>query len=238
MRAAAIALPAAALASPVVALVRLEPKRDMAAPTIVAAMRQDSWIWMVDGRAGGEGAIIAEVAHRDCGMRTMWVARASQWLAGSDFMGRGYHVIARTPDAARTILDRIGVSGVVIVRDRLQDPYPHSAILLRAVTQGGYIVTRHRFARGLGEVIVARRDGAVLPHVHVLEDAIASNNLRAMTRPMARPVTPPVTGAPVSPVVRAVRPVGGAGPVAPAIAVTPPPPVDLPDPQQAYPRCR
>lgn len=239
MRAAAIALPAAALASPVVALVRLEPKRDMAAPTIVAAMRQDSWIWMVDGRAGGEGAIIAEVAHRDCGMRTMWVARASQWLAGSDFMGRGYHVIARTPDAARTILDRIGVSGVVIVRDRLQDPYPHSAILLRAVTQGGYIVTRHRFARGLGEVIVARRDGAVLPHVHVLEDAIASNNLRAMTRPMARPVTPPVTGASVSPAVRAVRPVGGAGPAAPAIAVTPPPPpVDLPDPQQAYPRCR
>lgn len=183
MRVAAIALPVAALASPVVALARLEPKRDMAAPAIVAAMRADSSIWMVDGRAGGEGAIIAQVAHRDGGTRATWVARASQWLAGSDFMGRGYHVIARTPDAARAILDRIGVSGVVIVRDRMQDPYPHSAILLRAVRQGGYIVTHHRFARGPGEVIVARRDGAALPHPDLLEDAIASDNLRAMTRP-------------------------------------------------------
>ncbi len=172
----------AALVLPVAALVRAEPKRDMDAPAVVAVMRAVPGIWMVDGRAGGEGAIIAEAAWQDRGRRALWTARASQWLSGSDFMGRGYHLIARTPGEAAAILARIGVSGAVIVRDRMRDAYPHSAILTRAVEGGAYQVRRRPFAKGEGEVVIATHRGGVTPHPELLAQGGGSANLDAMTR--------------------------------------------------------
>ncbi len=50
-------------------------------------MTKQGGIWLVDGRAGGEGAMIAAAAYADGGARRLWVSRASQWLSSSDFMG-------------------------------------------------------------------------------------------------------------------------------------------------------
>lgn len=172
----------ATLIAPVTALIHLPSKRDMGAPAIVAAMRGAPGIWMVDGRAGGEGAIIAETAYRDRGDRSLWAARASQWLSGSDFMGRGYHLIAKTPADATAILDRIGVAGAVIVRDRGQDAYPHSAILARTVAGGAYRLMRYPFERGAGEVIVATRRAPIVPHPERLAPGDVSRNVKALTR--------------------------------------------------------
>ena len=77
-------------------------------------------------------------------------------------MGRGYHLIARTPGEAVAILDRIGVAGAVVVRDRTRDAYPHSAILRHAVTGGGFRVVRQRYPQGDGEVVVAVRHDPIV----------------------------------------------------------------------------
>jgi 4-amino-4-deoxy-L-arabinose transferase-like glycosyltransferase len=181
-RIAAVTLGMAILIPPVTALTRLVPKRDMGAPAIVTTMRISPGIWLVDGRAGGEGAIIAEAAYQDRGRHRLWAARASQWLSGSDFMGRGYQLIARTPEQAAAILDRIGVAGAVIVRDRGRDAYPHSAILLRTVGGGDHRVTRRRFDRGDGEVVVATRKAPIAPHPEQLTDSSVSRNVNAMAK--------------------------------------------------------
>ncbi|WP_322965036.1 ArnT family glycosyltransferase [Sphingomonas fuzhouensis] len=181
-RVAAGMLAVAASIAPVMTLIPMAPKRDMAAPAIVAAMRDAPGIWLVDGRAGGEGAIIAEAAYQDRGSRRLWTARASQWLSGSDFMGHGYHLIAHDPAEAAAILDRIGTAGAVIVRDRARDAYPHSAVLRHLVQGGGYRVVRHPFAQGTGEVIVAVHAQPVTPHPERLSDASVSRNLNSMTR--------------------------------------------------------
>lgn len=181
-RPVAVMLGLAALVSPVMALRHLAPKRDMGAPAIVATMRTAPGIWMIDGRAGGEGAIIAEAAYQDRGRHALWTARASQWLSGSDFMGRGYHLIARTPGEAMAILDRIGMTGAVIVRDRARDAYPHSAILRHAVTGGGFRVVRQRYPQGDGEVVVAVRHDPIASHPERLSQGDVSRNLKAMAQ--------------------------------------------------------
>ncbi len=181
-RPVAVVLVLTASVSPVTTLIHLVPKRDMGAPAIVATMRAAPGIWMVDGRAGGEGAIIAEAAYQDRGRRSLWAVRSSQWLSGSDFMGRGYHLIARTPGEAAAILDRIGVAGAVIVRDRHRDAYPHSAVLLRTVTGGAYRVIQRGFDQGDGDVIVAIRRSPVTPHPEALGQANISRNVKAMAR--------------------------------------------------------
>ncbi|WP_312487329.1 glycosyltransferase family 39 protein [Sphingomonas sp.] len=181
-RAAAVMVGLAALIAPLTALVHLAPKRDMGAPAIVATMRTAPGIWMVDGRAGGEGAIIAEAAYQDRGRHALWTARASQWLSGSDFMGRGYHLIARTPGEAMAILDGIGVAGAVVVRDRTRDAYPHSAILRKAVASGDFRVVQARYPQGDGEVIVAVRRHPIAPYPERLSQGDISRNLKAMAR--------------------------------------------------------
>ena len=90
-------------------------------------MVQVGGLWLVDGRAGDEGALIASAAWADHGARAIWVTRASQWLSTSDFMGRGYRLTAADPAAARAVLARLGVKGVVSIAEHDRYAYPQPA---------------------------------------------------------------------------------------------------------------
>ena len=92
-------------------------------------MARHPGIWLIDGRAGGEGAVIAAAAYADGGARRIWAARASQWLSSSDFMGRGYRLSVHDPAEARAVLDRLGVTGTVSIAEHGQLAYPHSGIV-------------------------------------------------------------------------------------------------------------
>lgn len=158
---------AATLISAGLALASLPPKTDIGAPALAAAMAGRGGIWLVDGRAGGEGALIAAAAHADSGKR-VWVARASQWLSSSDFMGRGYQLTARTPREARAVLDKLGATGVVIIAERDRPAYPHSALLAEAVNHSAYTLRRVPFATGAGHVLIATRNAPVRPQPELL----------------------------------------------------------------------
>ncbi|MEI2598333.1 hypothetical protein V8940_19355, partial [Acinetobacter pittii] len=88
---------AVAFITPITTLTNATVKPDLGAPAIAQSMIDAPGIWLVDGRAGGEGAVIAAAAYADGGRRRIWVARASQWLSTSDFMGRDYSLTARSP---------------------------------------------------------------------------------------------------------------------------------------------
>ena len=49
---------------------RQTPKPDIGAPAIAARMQPG--IWLIDGRAGGEGAVIAEATYADGGRHAIW----------------------------------------------------------------------------------------------------------------------------------------------------------------------
>lgn len=144
------------------------PKPDMAAPALAADMVRRPGIWLVDGRAGGEGAVIAAAAYADRGRRAVWAARASQWLSASDFMGRGYRLTVHSPAQARAMLDRLGVRGVVSIAERGRPAYPHSALLRRAVRLPGFAVIGRPFAAGPGNTLAAIRRAPVTPRPALL----------------------------------------------------------------------
>lgn len=176
MRGAAVAVAVALMIAPIWALVHKEPKRDMGAPAIAAAMAAKPGIWLVDGRAGGEGAIIAAAAYADGGRRQVWAARASQWLSTSDFMGRGYRLSVADAAGARRVLDRLGARGVVSIADRQALAYPHSRLLREALQILGFRIDQRRFARGDGSVLLGVRTGPVTPHPDLLADGSGSKN--------------------------------------------------------------
>lgn len=155
------AIGAAALAPATAGLWALPPKPDLGAPALAEAMVRTGGVWLVDARAGGEGAVIAAAAHADGGRRKVWAARASQLLSTSDFMGRGYRLTAADPAAARAVLDRLGANGAVVVAERGRLAYPHSRVLAGAVRGGGYALSLDRFAAGPGVTLLARRNAAV-----------------------------------------------------------------------------
>ena len=169
-----------ALTPAAVALVELEPKVDIGAPALAAAIRARPGIWMVDGRAGGEGAVIAAAAYADGGARRVWVARASQWLSTSDFMGRQYRLTARSGVEARSVLDRLGVAGVVTIAERDRLAYPHSRVLRAGLVGDGFAGETVRFAVGSGSATTAVRGTAVRPNLDLLNGQATSNNAAAM----------------------------------------------------------
>lgn len=180
-RVAAVACAVGALVNPTVALAQLTAKPDLGAPSIARTMVDTPGLWLVDGRAGGEGAVIAAAAYADRGRRRIWVARASQWLSTSDFMGRGYVLTARTPGEAGATLDRLGIRGVVVVGERLRLAYPHSIVLTQAVEPPGYVQRRARFAIGPGVTLVAVRSAPITPRPDLLATGSGSHNFAAMT---------------------------------------------------------
>ncbi|MCW3836807.1 glycosyltransferase family 39 protein [Sphingomonas canadensis] len=169
----------------VAGLTRLDAKTDIGAPAIAGAMVRTGGLWMVDGRAGGEGALIAAAAHADGGARKLWVVRASQWLSASDFLGRDYRLTAATPMEARTVLDRIGAAGVASVYERDQYAYPHSRVL-RGAAGPGFARAQPRFARGSGSVLVAARTAPVVPNLPLIEQNMGSANAAKMREALGR----------------------------------------------------
>jgi len=182
-RAAAVACTVGVLVVPAVALAQLTAKPDLGAPAIARTMVDTPGLWLVDGRAGGEGAVIAAAAYADRGRRRIWVARASQWLSTSDFMGRGYVLTARTPGKAAATLDRLGIRGVVVVGERRRLAYPHSVVLTQAVEAPQYLQRRARFAIGPGATLVAVRSAPITPRPDLLATGSGSHNFAAMTGP-------------------------------------------------------
>lgn len=169
-----------ALVPAVWALWTLPPKPDIGAPALAREMARDGGLWLVDARAGGEGALIAAAAHADGERRQLWVARASQWLSTSDFMGRDYKLVAADPVAARAVLDRIGAGGVVSVGEANRYAYPHSEILFRALRARDFLGAKQAFAVGTGSVYVARRWTAVKPDIALIEANSGSANVGKM----------------------------------------------------------
>ncbi len=159
----------------------LEAKPDIGAPALARTMVREGGLWLVDGRAGGEGALIAEAAWADNGAKRVWISRASQWLSTSDFMGRGYVLTARYPEAARGVLDRIGAGGVASIAEKREPAYPHSVVLNRAVNAGGYTVGLKTFVAGDGSVLLARRDLPVTPNIALIRQNSGSANVAKMS---------------------------------------------------------
>jgi 4-amino-4-deoxy-L-arabinose transferase-like glycosyltransferase len=162
------ALAAAALTPSLLAVAALAPKPDLAAPALADTMTQRGGLWLVDGRSGAEGAVIAAAAYADNGRRRVWVARASQWLSTSDFMGRGYRLTARTPAEARAVLDRLGAAGAVSVAIDGRLAYPHSRVLLAGLHDPAYAIVARRFRVGEGRVTLARRLLPITPNAALL----------------------------------------------------------------------
>jgi hypothetical protein len=180
-RAAAVACAVGMLVPPAIALGHEAAKPDLGAPTIAQTMIDTPGIWLVDGRAGGEGAVIAAAAFADRGRRQIWTARASQWLSTSDFMGRGYVLTARSPREAGATLDRLGVRGVVIVGEQMRPAYPHSVVLAHAVGAPDYRQRTAGFPVGHGVTIVAVRTAPTAPRPDLLATGSGSHNFSAMT---------------------------------------------------------
>lgn len=157
----------------------LPPKPDIGAPALARQMIRAGGLWLADGRAGDEGALIAETAWSDGEAKAVWVSRASQWLSTSDFMGRDYVLTARTPAEARAVLDRLGAVGVVQVFEKDRYAYPHSRVLLHAA-QAGYTTMRADFPSQDGWAFTARRDLPVTPNVALIEQNSGSANVAKM----------------------------------------------------------
>jgi 4-amino-4-deoxy-L-arabinose transferase-like glycosyltransferase len=170
----------AALVPFTVDLAHQPPKPDIDAPAIAARMQAAPGIWLVDGRAGGEGAVIAEAAFADGGRRAIWAARASQWLSTSDFMGRGYALSVHSPAEARGVLDKLGVRGVVSIAEKGDLAYPHSALLRAAVGLPGFAATDRPFRRGAGSALVASRMAPIAAHPDLLSSGSGSADVAAM----------------------------------------------------------
>ena len=121
--------------------------------------------------------MIAAAAHADGGRKRIWIARASQWLSTSDFMGRNYRVTAATPAAARAVLDRLGVAGVVSVAERERLAYAHSAVLRAALNDPAFASQEVRFRRGAGATLLSTRIAPVRPEIELLSAGSGSANV-------------------------------------------------------------
>lgn len=179
-RVAGGALGALAMVPAALALWSIAPKPDIGAPALAREMARDGGLWLVDARSGGEGAIIAAAAHADGGTKRLWVARASQWLSTSDFLGNGYALTAKNPAEARAVLDRIGAGGVVSIAERNAYAWPHSRILYQGVRGGDFLGARQSFAAGAGSLFVARRWTTVQPNLTLISANSGSANVGKM----------------------------------------------------------
>ncbi|MBL1264980.1 GtrA family protein [Methylomicrobium sp. RS1] len=88
---------------------------------------------VIDGNAGAEGALAAEVALKDSYHKN-FVVRSSQLLAKSDFMGHRYALKVDNPEAVLRLLDSISCSAIVIADGPFITPrFAHSDLLWSAL---------------------------------------------------------------------------------------------------------
>ena len=158
---------------------RLDPKADIDAEAIAATVAAHPGLWMTDGRATGEGGVIAAVAWGDREAHRTWLLRASQYLSHTDFMGNGYALSVHSPAEVRALLDRLGVVGVVSIREHHQHAYPHGPLLAGAVAQG-FTSERHPFLRREGDYVVSVRIKPIVAHPELLE--AKSDNVRGVVK--------------------------------------------------------
>lgn len=170
------------LAPAVVMLVSAPPKPDIGASAIAAQMAREPGIWMIDGSARAEGAVIAAAAYADQGRHAIWTVRASQWLSTSDFMGRGYQLSVHSPAEAHAVLDKLGVRGVVSIADRPQLAYPHSALLREAIALPGFDKIIQPFPRGAGSNLIALRTASITPQHGLLATGSGSTDAASMSK--------------------------------------------------------
>lgn len=181
-RPAAAALAAAAVLAMVPALqfaAALQPRPDTLIRTLATNVADGGGVWMVDGRPGDEGGLIAAAAYLDGGRRRPWVLRASQWLSASDFMGRGYRLITPDPASALSLLNRLGVAGVITFHADDRFAYPHSRILMQAVDHADFVTLRGPFKDASGEATRSLRKAVLTDH-RLIEEGTLSTNLMTM----------------------------------------------------------
>lgn len=110
---------------------RFDMRMDLVAAQV--AEQPGGLVVVIDGNAGAEGALAAEVALRDPA-RQNYVVRSSQLLAKSDFMGKRYALRVDTPDVVLGLLDDISCSAVVVAEGPFIEPrFAHSDLLLSAL---------------------------------------------------------------------------------------------------------
>ena len=154
------------------------PKVDLrlapVAEAIVAAPAPS--IWLVDGSAGAEGALIAQVAARDAA-RGRYLVRASQLLADSNWTGQRYRLRTESPADAARALGALGVRGVVLVRRATDQTQPHSHLLAAALADPG---SGYRLVQRLEHL---NRVGATELYEAVQPPAPDLDRLRAISAP-------------------------------------------------------
>ena len=110
---------------------RFDLRMDFAAVRLTG--KPGGMVVVIDGNAGAEGALTAEVALRDPENKS-YVVRSSQLLAKSDFMGKQYALRVNTPEGVLSLLDEISCNAVVVSDGPFMEPsYAHSGLLLLAL---------------------------------------------------------------------------------------------------------
>lgn len=121
---------------------------------------------VIDGNAGVEGALVAEVALRDSYHKN-YVVRSSQLLAKSDFMGNRYALKVDKPEAVLHLLDDIACSVIVIADGPFIEPrFAHSDLLLSALqlpSSPFQLKQIYKHDRHNGRTYLFLRDGYVHP---------------------------------------------------------------------------
>lgn len=125
-------------------------------------------VWLVSSDARGEGAAIAEACFamtKEERLSWRWkLLRGSKELSSSDWLGRGYELAASDPAAAAAVLDKLGVSWLLM--DEAQPPQrrqPHHEILrqmLASEDSGWRLFAEQAVTRpdaGGGRLLIYRR---------------------------------------------------------------------------------
>ena len=102
---------------------------------VAAALQKDAaladGVYMVASDAGGEGALIAEVAALDNPRPRHFVLRASKTLAEATWYSRNYRLLLTDSQKVTDFLDQTGTQ--IVVFDRSAPEMPHSKLLLETI---------------------------------------------------------------------------------------------------------
>jgi len=172
------AMVGAALLAPGAAMMRRElPKVDMRLAEVAETLMAGDTpaLWVIDGTTGAEGGLVAEAAARDT-RGLIHVARASRFMADSNFTGQRYELRITEPADAVAALRDLGAGAVVLVQRRGAHAFPHSAVLDDALRQpgSGWTLVRslpHRHRAGV--TLVFKADAAVEPNLARLRQHIS-----------------------------------------------------------------
>jgi hypothetical protein len=165
-------------------LVQFHTKTDLRMASVVELLLpvDRPTAWLVDGGAGAEGALIAQMALHDA-ERRHFVLRASKFLHSQDFMGRDYELIFDTATGVRRALDEAGIQGVIAMRMDGQKRLPHSDLLDAALADPGSPfeeIARLPLLGSAGHTYVYRRVDAVAADLTLVRQRSAPTKAQAL----------------------------------------------------------